>query len=125
MGKRCARGPQQTALRSPQTRDTTAAIGVSERTSQCKRKLNMKTNEQQIEAKPAFEGYHAKLITGEVVWVRNRNDNATLKATGEKVCALKIQERVIAGWQGWSGGCRPFYAYLAPRWVLAEKVLEK
>ena len=83
----------------------------------------MKTNTTQNEVGNQFKGYHAKLVTGEVVWVMNRNDNATLKATGEKVAALKIKERVQIGWQGWSGGARPAYAYKAPQWVRAEKVV--
>ena len=83
----------------------------------------MKTNTTSNENSNQFKGYQAKLTTGEVVWVMNQNNNATLKATGEKVTALKIKERVQIGWQGWSGGARPAYAYKAPRWVRAEMVV--
>lgn len=75
------------------------------------------TNKQQ------FNSYDARLVTGEPVLVINRNDNATLKSTGEKVCALKIRERVIVGYKGWSGGCYPVYGYNSPRWVRSELVV--
>ncbi len=52
--------------------------------------------------------------------VINRNDHATLKATGETISAVKIRERIQVGWQGWSGGCRPAYAYGVPRWVKSD-----
>jgi len=83
----------------------------------------MKTNTTQNEVGNQFKGYQAKLVTGEVVWVMNRNNNATLKATGEKIAALKIKERVQVGWQGWSGGARPAYSYRPAQWVRAERVV--
>ena len=87
--------------------------------------IAMKTNTTSNENSNQFKGYQAKLTTGEVVWVMNQNNNATLKTTGEKVTALKIKERVQIGWQGWSGGARPAYAYKAPRWVRAEMVVRE
>jgi hypothetical protein len=72
--------------------------------------------------KETFKGYKARLADGSIVWVINRNDNATLKATGETMPALKVMKQHIAGWQGWSGGARPVYTYGAPYWIRADKV---
>ena len=65
-----------------------------------------------------FNGFYAEISSG-FVKVINENKNATVRATGETIHALKVQPLTF-GWT--SSAFRKVYSVGEPYWIRASKV---